>query len=117
MSSNSQFGQYLIERRKAVGLTVEALAEKVGTSRSALHYWQTGKFLPSVSQLEPLAQALEVSYEELFEKAGYDPDLLPDPEPYFRLKFPGASDRRLKEAKRLFEQTEKAERRKKGGRR
>jgi transcriptional regulator with XRE-family HTH domain len=114
MASKSQFGKYIAKRRKAVGLTTEALAERVGTSRSAIHYWETGKWLPSVSQLEPLAQALEVSYEELFVKAGHDPDVLPDPEPYFRLKFPGASDRRLKEAKRLFEQTEKSERRKEG---
>ncbi len=114
MASKSQFGKYIAKRRKAVGLTTEALAEQVGTSRSAIHYWETGKWLPSVSQLEPLAQALEVSYEELFVKAGHDPDVLPDPEPYFRLKFPGASDRKLKEAKRLFEQTEKAERRKGG---
>lgn len=116
MTPKPQFGKYIAKRRKAIGLTTEALAEKVGTSRSALHYWETDKFLPSVSQLEPLAQALEVSYEELFEKGGYDPALLPDPEPYFRLKFPGASDRRLKEAKRLFEQTEKSERRKEGRR-
>jgi len=110
MTSKSQLGKYIAKRRKALGLTAEALAEKVGTSRSALHYWETDKFLPSVSQLEALAQALEVSYEELFEKGGYDPDLLPDPEPYFRLKFPGASDRKLREAKRLFEQLEAAER-------
>lgn len=116
MTSRSQFGKYIAKRRKEVGLTTEALAEKVGTSRSALHYWETDKFLPSVSQLEPLAQALAVSYEELFEKGGYDPDVLPDPEPYFRLKFPGASDRRFREAKRLFEQVEAAERRKRGKR-
>lgn len=117
MTSKSQFGKYIAKRRKAVGLTAPQLAERVGTSRSALHYWETDKFLPSVSQLEPLAQALEVSYEELFERGGYDPALLPDPEPYFRIKFPGASDRRMKEAKQLFEQAEKSERGKKGGKR
>ncbi len=116
MTSKSQFGKYLTKRRKALGLTTEALAEKVGTSRSALHYWETDKFLPSVSQLEPLARALEVSYEELFEKGNYDPDLLPDPEPYFRIKFPGASDQSVQEAKRLFEQSEEAERKKRGRR-
>jgi transcriptional regulator with XRE-family HTH domain len=116
MKSKSQFGKYLAKRRKAVGLTTEALAEKVGTSRSAIHYWETGKWLPSVSQLEPLAQALKVSYEDLFEKAGHDPDVLPEPKPYFRLKFPGASDRKLRELARLTEQVEASERRKKGQR-
>jgi transcriptional regulator with XRE-family HTH domain len=116
MPSKSQFGKYIAKRRKEVGITTEALAEQVGTSRSALFYWETGKWLPSVSQLEPLAQALNVSYEDLFTRAGYDLKTLPTPEPYLRTRYPNASTRDMTEAKRLFERMDAAEHRRKGKR-
>lgn len=102
--THRQFARFLTTARQAAGLSMEALAEQVGTSKSNIHYWELGEWLPSPIQLEPLAQALGVSYEDLFAKAGYDPAMLPDPEPYFRAKFPGASPRKLRaEAKRLYE--------------
>lgn len=66
--------------------------------------------------LEPLAQAVGTSYEELFTRAGYDPKTLPKPEPYLRTLWPNVSARNLNEAKRLFERIDAAERRKKGKR-
>jgi transcriptional regulator with XRE-family HTH domain len=112
-----QFAKYLTTHRQAAGLSMDALAERVGASKSSVHYWESGEWLPSLGQLEPLAQALGVSYEDLFAKAGFDPATLPEPEPYLRAKFPGASKRKLAEAKRLFEQIDASERRRKGGRR
>lgn len=114
MTSKAQFAKYLVARRKAAGLSMEALAKQVGTSKSAVYYWESGEWLPSVAQLEPMARALGVSYEDLFEKAGHDRETLPEPEPYLRTKFPGISNRKLNEAKRLFDQIQTAERRKKG---
>jgi transcriptional regulator with XRE-family HTH domain len=117
MTPKTPLAQYLVKRRKAAGLSMDALAEKVGTSKSSVHYWESGEWVPSPMQLEPLAQALGVSYEDLFVRAGHDREKLPEPEPYLRVKFPGISERKLGEAKRLFDQIEAAERRAKKGRR
>ena len=52
----------LRERR---GLTQSALAERIGISNKAVSKWETGKGLPDLSLLQPLAQALGVSVTEL----------------------------------------------------
>ena len=107
--SNRQFAKFLTTRRRAAGLSMGALAKQIGTSRSNVHYWESGDWLPSASQLEPLARALGVSYEDLFVKAGYDPATLPKAEPYLRVRYPNASKRRLAEAKRLFDELDAEE--------
>lgn len=111
-----QFGKFLAARRKAAGLSMQALADQVGASKASVSQWEAGNWLPETVLLEPLAQALNTSYEELFARAGYDPKTLPQPEPYLRTVFPNASARNLSEAKRLFERMDAAERRKKGKR-
>jgi transcriptional regulator with XRE-family HTH domain len=114
---HAKFGQYLTRQRKAAGLSLRGLAEQIGASKTSVHNWETGEWLPEIALLEPLAQALGTSYEELFVRAGYDVGTLPQPEPYLRAKFPGISDRKFNEARRLFEQIEAAEHPKKGRRR
>lgn len=117
MTPKTPFAKYLVKRRKAAGLSMDALAETVGTSKSNVHYWESGEWVPSTVQLEPLAQALGVSYEDLFARAGHDRAELPQPEPYLRVLFPGISDKNFDEAKRLFDRIDAAERRPKKGRR
>lgn len=114
---NHQFASFLTKHRKAAGLSMEELAGQVGTTKSNVHYWESGEWLPSAGQLEPLAQALKLSYEDVFAAAGYShPAGLPEPEPYLRAKFPGISERKVTEAKRLFRQIEASEQRSKKGR-
>jgi transcriptional regulator with XRE-family HTH domain len=113
-SKHAQFGKFLGARRKAAGLSLQAVADLVGVSKTNVFEWEAGNWLPETVSLEPLAQALNTSYEELFARAGYDPKTLPQPEPYLRTVFPNASARNLNEAKRLFERMDAAERRKKG---
>jgi transcriptional regulator with XRE-family HTH domain len=112
-----QFAAYLTKHRKAAGLSMDALAEQIGTSKSSVYYWESGEWVPSAIQLEPLAQALGVSYEDLFVRAGHDRAELPRPEPYLRVLFPGISDKNFDEAKQLFERIDAAERHPKKGRR
>ena len=52
----------LRERR---GLTQRALAEAVGVTDKAVSKWETGRGLPDISLVEPLANALGVSVAEL----------------------------------------------------
>lgn len=55
----------IYERRKAKGLTQEALAEKLAVSPQAVSKWETGASCPDISLLPKLAQLLETSVDEL----------------------------------------------------
>ena len=52
----------LREKRK---LTQAELADKIGVSAKTVSKWETGKGLPDISLLEPLAKALNISVIEL----------------------------------------------------
>ena len=51
--------------REAGGLTQAELAEKIGVSSKTVSKWETGKGLPDISLLQPLAGALGISLIEL----------------------------------------------------
>ena len=53
-------------RRKALGLTQEALAAALGIERGRLAMWETGTW-PSAQWLPKLAELLHCSIGELFE--------------------------------------------------
>lgn len=99
-----QFAAYITKHRKLRGLSQPALAEAVGASRSKVFYWESGEYLPKATDLQPLAEALGVAYEDLFAVAGYtSPKSLPAPTPYLRAKFPDAPKKALAEAERFFQ--------------
>ena len=51
--------------REGLHLTQAQLAEKLNISDKTISKWETGRGLPDLSLLEPLAQALQVSVAEL----------------------------------------------------
>lgn len=51
--------------RERQNMTQSDLAERIGVSNKAVSKWETGKGLPDLSLLQPLAQALGVSVIEL----------------------------------------------------
>lgn len=103
-----QFADFIAARRKERGLTLAQLADQVGVTKSNVHYWEAGEYLPKASVLEPLAQALGVSYEDLFAVAGYaHPDGLPEFRPYFRTKYRALPDEALAEADAFFDELTK----------
>ncbi|QOV36999.1 helix-turn-helix transcriptional regulator [Streptomyces ferrugineus] len=57
----------LVRRRRAVGLTQESLAEVLGVERSTVVRWESGKVAPQPWIRPRLAQALQVSAEDLAE--------------------------------------------------
>src|SRR5438477_12970604 len=57
----------LAERRKAVGLSQERLAEIVGVDRSTVVRWERGDTEPQPWHRPRLARAIKVSVEELAE--------------------------------------------------
>jgi putative transcriptional regulator len=56
----------LKERRAERGLTQADLAEKVGVTRKTVNTVENGVFTPSATLALKLAQALELTVEELF---------------------------------------------------
>lgn len=64
--NNYVTGLTIKKNRIAKGLTQSQLAEKICVSDKAVSRWETGRGLPDVSLLEPLAKALGISVIELF---------------------------------------------------
>lgn len=63
----AKFGAFISELRKEKGITQKELAEKLCISDKAISKWETGKAIPDVTLLIPLAEILEVSTTELLE--------------------------------------------------
>lgn len=58
-------GKRISAGRKALGLSQEALGERLGVSRQAVSKWENGTSDPSTSNLLALAKLYGVSAEEL----------------------------------------------------
>ena len=58
-------GTAIRQLREKRNLTQAALAEKISVSSKTISKWETGKGLPDISLLQPLAQALGISVIEL----------------------------------------------------
>ena len=58
-------GNTIRKLREAKKLTQAQLAEKLDVSDKAVSKWETGKGLPDITLIEPLASALGVSLMEL----------------------------------------------------
>jgi transcriptional regulator with XRE-family HTH domain len=75
----SDFGKRLAKLRKANGMTQQQLGDQVGVSRRVIAYYEAETDYPPVHILVPLAQALNVSNDELLgakdNKAPLDPKL------------------------------------------
>lgn len=59
------FSGILTQKRKALGLSQEALAERVQVSRQAVSKWETAEAMPDMAKLMALADVLEMSMDEL----------------------------------------------------
>ncbi len=64
-----EIGQRIRKNRKAIGLSQEELAEKVGISATHMSHIETGNTKLSLPVLVSLAEALEVSADELLFEA------------------------------------------------
>lgn len=62
-----KFGEFIYQKRKALGLTQEELGKKIGVTNKAVSKWEVGETTPDITILEPLAQVLQVSVGELLQ--------------------------------------------------
>lgn len=58
-------GRYIALKRKELGITQEQLAEQLGLTGKAVSKWETGRCLPDGSIMEPLCDALGITFNEL----------------------------------------------------
>ena len=63
-------GNAIKDQRTALGISQEELAARAGLHRTYVSEVERGERNPSIASIEKLAQALEVSFTSLFERAG-----------------------------------------------
>lgn len=62
---DNNFGQFLSEKRREVGLTQKELANKLFVSESTISKWEKNKANPDISMISDIAEILKVSEHEL----------------------------------------------------
>ena len=65
MSEQKTLGQRIKRERLAAGLTLDALAEQLGTRRQTLINWERDTFRPGPRYAQLLSEVLPISYDEL----------------------------------------------------
>lgn len=61
----SKFGKFISDQRKALGMTQADLGSRLMVTDKAVSKWERGLGFPDINTLEPLAEALQVSVQEL----------------------------------------------------
>lgn len=83
--NNEKIGAFVAQRRRALNMTQQQLAEALGVTNKAVSKWERGVGLPDITALPALARALHVSVDELLagereaEPAAYSPKEKADP--------------------------------------
>ena len=65
LKNKEGLGFFIARRRKYMRLTQEDLAERIGVSKSAIAKWETDGGLPDRDNLKRLAEAINVSVDDL----------------------------------------------------
>ena len=73
MLNSIKIGNFIMEKRKALGLTQQQLADKLNISFQAISKWENGTTYPNIEILRDLAIVLEVSVDEIL--AGNERDV------------------------------------------
>ena len=63
--NNVKVGQFISEKRKALGMTQQDLAEKLQITNKAVSKWETGDGMPDIQLLKPLSIELGVTVDEI----------------------------------------------------
>ncbi len=71
MEDKKKFGEYIIKRRKELGLTQKELANKLFVTESAVSKWERGLSYPDITLIRELCNILTISEHELL-TAGED---------------------------------------------
>lgn len=73
-------GSRIAQKRKALGMTQEALAAQLGISSQAVSKWENDLSAPDIGLLPALAKALNCSTDELLTGKTDDVRMIPEPQ-------------------------------------
>ncbi len=73
MLDSMKVGNFIMEKRKALSLTQQQLADKLNISFQAISKWENGTTYPNIEILRDLAVILQVSVDEIL--AGSERDV------------------------------------------
>lgn len=62
-----ELGKFIATRRTELGMTQAQLAERLHVTNKAISKWENGRGLPDIANVEGLADALDLSLQELME--------------------------------------------------
>ena len=65
MIDSRKMGRFIVDKRKALGLTQTQLSEKLNVSFQAISKWENGVTFPNIEILKDLAAVLEVTVDEI----------------------------------------------------
>lgn len=65
---NSLIGAWLAGRRKEKGMSQQEVADRLGTTRTAVHYWESGKRTIYAVNLIEYCKAINVNPSEIVEE-------------------------------------------------
>ncbi len=68
-------GQRIAQKRKELGLSQEALGERLGVSRQAIYKWESDAALPEIEKLVNLSREFSVSIDWLLGEEDARPEL------------------------------------------
>lgn len=64
---NRQISEWIIEKRNEKGLTQGQLGEKIGVTKTAVHYWESGKRSINADTFISICKALNADPYELIQ--------------------------------------------------
>lgn len=62
-----KIGRFIAENRKKKNMTQAQLAQKLSVTGKTVSRWENGNYMPDLSLLQPLAQALDITLNELLQ--------------------------------------------------
>ena len=65
---NSEIGKWLAEKRRKRGMTQQEVADKMGHTRTAIHYWESGKRTIYADAFLEYCKVIDANPSELVEK-------------------------------------------------
>ena len=65
MIHNEKVGKFILEKRKALGMNQQQLADLLGVTNKAVSKWETGEGLPDISLLPALGEVLGTTVDAL----------------------------------------------------
>ncbi len=74
MLSSVKVGNFIKDKRRALGLTQQQLADKLNISFQAISKWETGTTYPNIEILKDLAIVLDVTVDEILSGSEKEPE-------------------------------------------